>query len=110
MSYHQRKFQGMPINEKEFFQQAVIRICKHLDFLAALQESLIYLRSFMSADAFNMNIIDPDLGTLKTLAVVTPSKAERTNIITHLDTHEKIFWKNGAIPLHLSLIPYRPRN
>ncbi|MFC1863617.1 hypothetical protein ACFL1Z_06655, partial [Thermodesulfobacteriota bacterium] len=75
----------MFVDENEFFRQAVFHICRNLDFEIALQECLLYLRSFMPADMFHLTIYDRGLKALKTIAIATPTEARRVNIIVPLD-------------------------
>lgn len=75
----------MFVDENEFFRQAVFQICRNLDFEIALQECLLYLRSFMPADMFHLTIYDRGLKALKTIALATPTEAKRVNIVIPLD-------------------------
>ena len=75
----------MIIDENEFFRQAAFRILRNLDFEIALQECLIYLRSFMPADMFHLTIYDRGLGAFKTIAMATPTEARRINMVIPLD-------------------------
>jgi len=79
----------MFVDENEFFRQAVFHICRNLDFEFALQECLLYLRSFMPADMFHLTIYDRGLKALKTIAMATPTEAKRVNIIIPLDDEGK---------------------
>lgn len=81
----------MIIDENEFFREATFRICGHLDFEIALQECLIYIRSFLPADLFHLTIYDRELDALKTIAWVSPTKAEKTHLIVPLDSKSKVF-------------------
>jgi hypothetical protein len=74
----------MVVNENEFFRQATLRICGNLDFEFAMQECLIYLRSFMPADRLNLNLYDRGLGALRTIAIATPTEARRVNYVQPL--------------------------
>ena len=74
----------MIIDENEFFRQATFRILRNLDFEIALQECLIYLRSFMPADMFHLTIYDRGLGAFKTIALATPTEARRVNMVIPL--------------------------
>jgi transcriptional regulator with GAF, ATPase, and Fis domain len=72
-------------NENEIFREATLRICGTLNFEVALQDCLVYLRTFMPADCFHLNLLDKELGLLKTIAIVTADEAKRVNIVISLD-------------------------
>lgn len=88
----------MVIDENEFFRQATLRICGNLNFEFAMQECLIYLRSFMPADRFHLNLYDKGLGALRTIAVATPTEARRTNIVLPLNDEGKRFLDDPNLP------------
>ena len=75
----------MLIDENEIFHQATQRICGILDLTSAMQQCLIYLKDFMPADMFHLAVYDRGLDALKIIAIATPDKATRENIILHLD-------------------------
>ena len=72
-------------SENEIFREATLRICGNLNFEFALKDCLLYLRTFMPADCFHLNILDKELGLLKTIAIVTADEAKRVNIVISLD-------------------------
>jgi transcriptional regulator with GAF, ATPase, and Fis domain len=72
-------------NENEIFREATLRICGNLNFEFALRDCLLYLRTFMPADCFHLNLLDKELGLLKTIAIVTADEAKRVNIVISLD-------------------------
>jgi transcriptional regulator with GAF, ATPase, and Fis domain len=75
----------MIVDENEFFRQAVFRICGNLEFEKALQECLIYIRSFIPADMFHLTIYDRGLRAFRTIALATPTEAKRVSFIIPLD-------------------------
>ncbi|MBN1627642.1 MAG: sigma 54-interacting transcriptional regulator [Deltaproteobacteria bacterium] len=75
----------MPPSENEIFREATLRICGNLNFEYALQDCLNYLRTFMPADCFHLNLLDKELGLLKLIAIVTAEKAKRVNLVISLD-------------------------
>lgn len=88
----------MVIDENEFFRQATLRICGNLDFEFAMQECLLYLRSFMPADRFNLNLYDRGLGALRTIAIATPTEARRVNFVQPLDDEGRKFLDDPNLP------------
>jgi len=75
----------MSPNENEIFREATLRICGNLNFEFALQDCLKYLSTFMPADCFHLNLLDKELGLLKTIAIVTSDQAKRVHIVIPLD-------------------------
>jgi transcriptional regulator with GAF, ATPase, and Fis domain len=74
----------MSVDKNEFFREAVLRICRNLDIEIALQDCLSYLRDFMPADMFHLNIYDRGLGALRNVAMATPDKARKMNLVIPL--------------------------
>jgi len=88
----------MIIDENEFFRQATLRICGNLDFEFAMQECLIFLRSYMPADRFQLSLYDRGLSALRTIAIATPTEASRVNTVLPLDDEGKKFLDGPGIP------------
>ena len=65
-------------DENTFFRQATLRICGNLDFEIALQECLVYLKSFMPADIIHLNLYDHLflLGMFRLLSALHSSQHE----------------------------------
>jgi len=81
----------MPVNKNKFFREAVLRICRNLDIEVALQDCLLYLRDFMPADMFHLNIYDRGLGALRNVAMATPDEARKVNLVIPLDDGAREF-------------------
>jgi transcriptional regulator with GAF, ATPase, and Fis domain len=88
----------MIIDENEFFRQATLRICGNLDFEFAMQECLIFLKSYMPADRFQLSLYDRGLSALRTIAVATPTEASRVNTVLPLDDEGKKFLDGPNLP------------
>ncbi len=61
----------MSVEEKEFFKEAVLRICRNLEIEKALQECLQYLQNFMPVDRMLLHRFDPNYGTVNGVASST---------------------------------------
>ena len=96
----------MTVYENNFFRQATLRICGNLDFEISLQQCLKYLKSFMPADRFHLNLYDRGLTAIKTIAIVSLKKAERVNIIFPLDKNGQKYIDDPNLPP--ALIVNRP--
>jgi hypothetical protein len=71
----------MVVDENSFFREATLRICGNLDFEIALQECLIFLKSFMPADRILSTLYDRGLNAIRGIANSTPTEAKKVNII-----------------------------
>jgi transcriptional regulator with GAF, ATPase, and Fis domain len=96
----------MLVDENHFFRQATLLICGNLDFEISLQKCLIYLKSLMPADNFRLNVYDRGLGVVKTIAMATPERAEKQDVILPLDEKGKKFLDDPN--RSLSMIINRP--
>jgi transcriptional regulator with GAF, ATPase, and Fis domain len=86
------------IDENEFFRQATLRICGNLDIEFAMQECLIFLRSYMPADRLQLSLYDRGLSALRTIAIATPTEASRVNTVLPLDDEGKKFLDDPGLP------------
>ncbi len=75
----------MNLDENEFFREAVLRICRNLDLEIALQECLLYLKSYMPADMFHLNVYDRGLKAIKNIAMATETEAKKRDVVIPLD-------------------------
>ncbi len=89
----------MVVDENTFFREATLRICGNLDFEIALQEILIYLRSFMPADKIEVALYDRGLHALRTIAGATPLKAYKMNLIRPLEKMARQYLEDPELPL-----------
>ncbi len=74
----------MLVDENDFFRQATIRICGHLDIEAAMSSCLRYLERFMPADRMYLQLYEHDLGVMHTIAESTASEGKKVDLITPL--------------------------
>jgi transcriptional regulator with GAF, ATPase, and Fis domain len=88
----------LAVDENTFFRQVTLRICGNLDFEIALQECLVYLRSFMPGDRLHLNLYDRGLGALRTIAFATPTEARRVNTVLPLDDEGRKFLDDPDLP------------
>lgn len=69
----------MTIDENDFFRQITVRICGSLDIEQAMFRCFQYLRRFLPGDSMFLNLYDPGLGALRTIARVTVSESNMTD-------------------------------
>lgn len=70
--------------ENEFFREATYRICGNLEIEGALISSLNFLRREMPVDRILLQLYEEDLNSMRTVAVATPMKAKKIDLLTHL--------------------------
>ena len=88
----------MDIDENKFFREATLRICGNLDFECALQECLIYLKSFMPASGIGATFYDRGLNAVRTIAIATVTEAQRVNKIWPLNKEGAKYFDNPDLP------------
>lgn len=79
----------MMVNENEFFRQATLRICGHLDIEQGMQACLIYLSSFMPVDLMCLEIYEPDIESLRIIAKATHSECQRVDMVIPMNQKAK---------------------
>ena len=72
------------VDEGIFFREATIRICGSLEIEKALWQILLYLRDFMPAEAMFLNVYDPGLGMIETIARADYEGGRTTTVKTML--------------------------
>ena len=87
------------IDKNIFFRQATLHICGNLNFEFALQDCLIYIKSFIPVDIIQLNLYDQGLTALRTFAIATPTNTKRVNEILPLDSKGRKFLDNPNLPL-----------
>lgn len=81
------------IDKNEFFRQATLRICGHLDIEKAMFECLKYLSGFIPADIMCMEIYEPDISSLRIIALATHSEYKRVDLLINMDADAKSLMK-----------------
>ena len=72
----------MLIDENEFFRQATIRICSHLNIQTALRNAHEYISAHIPAGAMYLFHHDEKLNSLRTIAEAPRSRKPRLNKLT----------------------------
>ncbi len=75
----------MAVNENEFFRQATLRICRHLDIEKGLSACLRYLSTIMPADMICLEIYEPDIRALRIIAKASLAEYGKTDLLIPLD-------------------------
>lgn len=61
-----------PVDEKDFFREATLKLCSSLDLERALHQCLLYVRRFMPAGQMGFQVYHPDTGVVEMVAHATP--------------------------------------
>jgi transcriptional regulator with GAF, ATPase, and Fis domain len=64
---------AMKIDENEFFRKATLKICSSLDIEKAMLSCLNFLEGYIPASEMYLNLFEPSLGIIRSLAFVTTS-------------------------------------
>ncbi|MBW2527550.1 MAG: sigma 54-interacting transcriptional regulator, partial [Deltaproteobacteria bacterium] len=72
------------MDENRFFREATVEICGHLDIETALRASLVYLQQHLPADHIFLQLYEPGLGAMRTIATATASSAKQLDVLTPL--------------------------
>ena len=66
------------MDEDEFYRHASLRVCGHLDIAEAMRSTLEYFQGIIPADRLYLQLYEPDLGSMRTIATSsrsTPAEA-----------------------------------
>ncbi len=97
----------MIIDENDFFRQVTIRICGSLYIELAMFRCLQYLERFLPVDSMFLNLYDPGLGALRTIARATASEGRKMDLLIPLSQKARSSLEGEAL-LDLVKIINRP--
>ena len=66
----------MPVDEKEFFTQATLKICGSLEIEKALHQYFLYVRNFLPAGQMGFHVYHRNAGIVETIALATVKSGE----------------------------------
>jgi transcriptional regulator with GAF, ATPase, and Fis domain len=72
------------IDENEFFRNATFAICGNLQIEQAMRDIIVFLRNQMPVDRMFLQIFEPELGAMRTIAMATAEEGKQVNLITPL--------------------------
>ena len=72
------------IDEKEFFRGATLRICGNLAIEEAMRECVRYIGGLIPLDRMFLQVFEPDLGAMRTLATANAERGEEVDLLTPL--------------------------
>jgi len=75
----------MAVDENEFFRQATLRVCRHLEIEKGLSACLTYLTTIMPADMICLEIYEPEINALRIIARASLTECLKTDLLIPLD-------------------------
>ena len=72
----------MTVDKNDFFRQATMRICSHLEIEEAMAACLRYLEHLIPADFMYLQLYEHELGAMRTIATATASEGKKLDLIT----------------------------
>jgi len=72
------------IDDNEFFRNATLRICGNLEIEEAMCTCVRYMRKFVPVDRMFLQVYEPDVGAMRTLATATAEDGRVVDLLTPL--------------------------
>ena len=72
------------MDENEFFRGASLRVCGQLDIAEAMRSTLEYFQGILPADLMYLQLYEPGLGSMRSIAKATRSEARQMDALTPL--------------------------
>ena len=79
------------MDKNEFFRNATLRICGHLEIDIALFECLKYLKKFIPIDSMNLSVWEPALQSLRTIARADQNGGRNMDTLIIMTDDAKIY-------------------
>ncbi len=78
--------------DNQFFRAATLSICGSLEVEEAMSACVRAMREFLPVDRMFLQVYEPDLGAMRTLAAASAEEGERVDLLTPLaeQTRERI--------------------
>ncbi|MGB5752686.1 MAG: sigma 54-interacting transcriptional regulator [Thermoanaerobaculia bacterium] len=78
------------VDDNEFFRNATLRICGNLAIEEAMRNCVRYLAGFIPVDRMFMQVYEPDLAAMRTLAMATEDRGEEVDLLTPIPAETRI--------------------
>jgi transcriptional regulator with GAF, ATPase, and Fis domain len=72
------------VHENEFFRNATLRICGNLDIEEAMCSCVRYLQEFIPVERMFFQVLEPDVGAMRTVATADADEGREVNLLTQL--------------------------
>ncbi len=84
------------MDENEFFRNASLRVCGHLDIAEAMRSTLDYFQGILPADRLYLQLYEPELGSMRTIAMATKSEAMQVDALTPMPQEARTEMEEAA--------------
>jgi transcriptional regulator with GAF, ATPase, and Fis domain len=84
------------VDDNEFFRNATLRICGNLAIEEAMSSCVNFLRTFIPVDRMFMQLYEPDLAAVRTVAIATEEVGEEVDLLTPLPSESLARIREGA--------------
>jgi len=72
------------VDENEFFREATLRICGSLEIEEAMCSCVRYIREFIPVERMFLQVLEPELGAMRTVATATAGEGWKVDLLTQL--------------------------
>ena len=70
------------VDDNEFFRSATLTICGSLDVHTAMAKCASYMQAFLPVDRIFLQLYEPDIGAMRTIAMATAEEGKQVDILT----------------------------
>ena len=100
------------VNDNEFFRNATLSICGSLEIEEAMSACVRVMREFLPVDRMFLQVYEPDLGAVRTLATATAEEGGGVDLLTPFEeqTRDRIREHAAAAEENVVVIDSEERN
>ena len=100
------------VDDNEFFRSATLSICGSLEIEGAMSACVRAMQRFLPVERMFLQVYEPDLGAMRTVAAATSKAGERFDLLTPLaeQTRERIRQRGVAAQEDVVVIDSEERN
>ena len=100
------------VHDDEFFRDATLSICGSLEIEKAMCACVRVMRGFLPIDRMFLQVYEPDLGAIRTLATATAENGEKVDLLAPLaeQTRDRIRQRAAAAEEDVVVIDSEERN
>jgi formate hydrogenlyase transcriptional activator len=95
----------MIMDENDFFRQATLRICGHLEIEKGMSSCLCFLESFIPVETMFLQLYELTRGAMRVIAKATAKQGTRIDVLTPFTAEAKQSLAMRRIDLEKSLLP-----
>jgi len=100
------------VDDNEFFRNATLRICGNLEIEEAMCTCVRYMREFIPVDRMFLQVYEPDLGAMRTVAIASAEGGRKVDLLTTLaeETRDRIQDRAASAPEEAVVVDSEERN